>query len=180
MLAVLFSGEKAWELRLASFLVKMELQGKSPVVLRETPFLFLESLTCLQLTHLRAHLHILSNSDSHSLLSFLLTNRLLCPREKPESFLWLLPLLTTHPHPHTQRVTTNLHLYSPNNLSNQVSPSVLPSLFNEIFPGGSDGKETTCSAGDPGSIPGSGRSVGEGNGLPLQYSCLKNSKDRGV
>ena len=38
------------------------------------------------------------------------------------------------------------------------------------FPGGSVGKESTCNAGDPGSIPGSGRSPGEGNGYPLQYS----------
>ena len=46
------------------------------------------------------------------------------------------------------------------------------------FPGGSDGKESTCSAGDPGSIPGLGRSLGEGNGYPLQYFCLENSMDR--
>ena len=42
------------------------------------------------------------------------------------------------------------------------------------FPGGSDGKESACNAGDPGSIPGSGRSPGEGNGYPLQYSYLEN------
>ena len=42
------------------------------------------------------------------------------------------------------------------------------------FPGGSDGKESTCNAGDLGSIPGSGRSPGEGHGNPLQYSCLEN------
>ena len=42
------------------------------------------------------------------------------------------------------------------------------------FPGGSDGKASTCNAGDPGLIPGSGRSPGEGNGNPLQYSYLKN------
>ena len=46
------------------------------------------------------------------------------------------------------------------------------------FPGGSDCKESTCNAGDPGSIPGSGRSPGEGNGNPLHYSCLENSMDR--
>ena len=46
------------------------------------------------------------------------------------------------------------------------------------FPGGSDGKESACSVGDPGSIPGSGRSPGEGNGNPLQYSCLENPTDR--
>ena len=43
------------------------------------------------------------------------------------------------------------------------------------FPGGSDGKESACDAGDLSSIPGSGRSLGEGNGKPLQYSCLENS-----
>ena len=42
------------------------------------------------------------------------------------------------------------------------------------FPGGSDGKESTCNAGDLGSVPGSRGSAGEGNGYPLQYSCLEN------
>ena len=45
------------------------------------------------------------------------------------------------------------------------------------FPSGSDGKASACNAGDPGSIPGLGRSPGEGNGNPLQYSCLENSMD---
>ena len=48
------------------------------------------------------------------------------------------------------------------------------------FPGGSDGKESACSAGDPDSIPGSGRSPGEGNGNPLQHSCLENPMDGGA
>ena len=48
------------------------------------------------------------------------------------------------------------------------------------FAGGSDGKESACSAGDLGSIPGSGRSPGGGNSYPLQYSCLENSMDRGA
>ena len=48
------------------------------------------------------------------------------------------------------------------------------SLFIHSFPGGSDGKESACNAGDLGLIPGSGRSPGEGNGNPLQYSCLEN------
>ena len=48
------------------------------------------------------------------------------------------------------------------------------------FPGGSDGKESACSVGHPGLIPGSGRYPGEGNGNPLQYSCLENSMDRGA
>ena len=45
------------------------------------------------------------------------------------------------------------------------------------FPGGSDGKASACNVGDPGSIPVLGRSPGEGNGNPLQYSCLKNSME---
>ena len=49
-------------------------------------------------------------------------------------------------------------------------------LFSSNPPGGSDGKESASNAGDQGSIPGSGRSVEEGNGYPLQYSCLENSK----
>ena len=42
------------------------------------------------------------------------------------------------------------------------------------------GKESACNAGDPGSIPGSERSPGEGNGYPLQYPCLENPTDRGA
>ena len=45
---------------------------------------------------------------------------------------------------------------------------------------GSDGKESACSVGELGSISGLGRSPGEGNGNPLQYSCLENSMDRGA
>ena len=48
------------------------------------------------------------------------------------------------------------------------------------FPGSSDGKQSACNAGDSGSIPGWGRSPGEGNGNPLQYSYLENPMDRGA
>ena len=48
------------------------------------------------------------------------------------------------------------------------------------FPGDSDNKESACNAGDPGSVPGWGRSPGEGNGYPLPYSCLENPMDRGA
>ena len=48
------------------------------------------------------------------------------------------------------------------------------------FPCGSVGKESACSAGDLGSVPGLGRSPGEGNGYPLQYPCLENPMDRGA
>ena len=55
-------------------------------------------------------------------------------------------------------------------------------LFDKIqlFPGGPDGKQSAYNAGDVGSIPGSGRNPGEGNGNPLQYSCLENPMDRGA
>ena len=51
---------------------------------------------------------------------------------------------------------------------------------NGGFPGGSDGKVSACNAGDLGLIPGSGRSSGDGNGNPLQYSCLENPMDGGA
>ena len=52
--------------------------------------------------------------------------------------------------------------------------------FKKGFPGGSVGKESACNVGDLGSIPGSGRSPGEGNGNPLQCSGLENPRDRGA
>ena len=57
---------------------------------------------------------------------------------------------------------------------------LLPPVGFVGFPGGSDGKEFTCNAADPSSIPGSWRSPGEGNAYPLQYSCLENPMDRGA
>ena len=48
------------------------------------------------------------------------------------------------------------------------------------FASGSGGKESACNTGDPDTIPGSGRSPGEGHGKPLQYSCLENPMDRGA
>ena len=56
----------------------------------------------------------------------------------------------------------------------------LPTSVFLDFPGGSAGKESTCKTGDPGLIPGLGRSPGEGKGYPLQYSGLENPMDRGA
>ena len=50
-------------------------------------------------------------------------------------------------------------------------------IAGRFFPAGSEGKVPARNAGDPGSIPGAGRSTGEGNGNPLQYPCLENSTD---
>ena len=61
-----------------------------------------------------------------------------------------------------------------------VDPDSGLSAAKRRFPGGSDGKVTVCNAGDLGLIPGLGRSPGEGNGSPLQYSCLENPMGRGA
>ena len=59
-------------------------------------------------------------------------------------------------------------------------PSNSSTFWNHNRPGGSDGEESACNAGDLGSIPGSGRCPREGSSYPLQYSCLENSMDRGA
>ena len=61
-----------------------------------------------------------------------------------------------------------------------VSCLLFSMLSRFVIAGGSDSKASAYNAGDPGSIPGSGRSSGEGNGNPLQYSCLGNPMDRGA
>ena len=79
-----------------------------------------------------------------------------------------------------------MHIKSLTLFSSQGSASNHPSSLNRGspkspgLPGGSDGKATICNVGDPGSIPGLGRFPGEGNGNPLQYSCLENPLDRGA
>ena len=57
---------------------------------------------------------------------------------------------------------------------------VLCLFINDLVPGGAEIKVSACNVGDLGSIPGSGRSPGEGNGNPLQYSCLENPMDGGA
>ena len=65
-------------------------------------------------------------------------------------------------------------------MNNFSIPPGINTVFIMDFPGGSDGKASAYNAGDPGSIPGSGRSPGEGNGSPLQYSCLEKPMDGGA
>ena len=74
-----------------------------------------------------------------------------------------------------------------NNADLNVPMSVFGYVFNSLmdvsltsFPGGSEVKASACSEEDPGSVPGLGRSPGEGNGSPLQYSCLENPMDGGA
>ena len=83
-----------------------------------------------------------------------------------------------HPPPDCASVTINeplltYHCYS-------MSMSTLGSTLGEGFPGGSESKVFACNAGDLGLILWSGRYLGEGNGNPLQYSCLENPMDRGA
>ena len=86
----------------------------------------------------------------------------------------------------TNIFTFTLHSQSMGHVRRQewhkgVGLSVFIGLGNFIeFPGGSEDKASACHAGDPGSIPGLGRSPGEGNVYPIQYSCLDNLMDRGA
>ena len=97
---------------------------------------------------------------------------------------------TRYPHgsgPHLLHVSSQMSPLNQANLPTQnktaaahLPPHTQPCPCSPNPFGGSDGKASACSAGDPSSTPGSGRSPGEGNGNPLQYSCLKNSMDRGA
>ena len=62
----------------------------------------------------------------------------------------------------------------------KTGKKIKPIHFTQDFPGGSDSKASAYNAGDPGLIPGSGRSPGEGDGNPVQYSCLENLMNRGT
>ena len=93
------------------------------------------------------------------------------------------------PMPHSPALTPGSSCYllviqGGKGLEDELSQGVF--AFNEQFvkvmdfPGGSDGKASVYNTVDPGSIPGSGRSAGEGNGNPPQYYCLENPMDRGA
>ena len=69
--------------------------------------------------------------------------------------------------------------WSKSDRERQVSYDILY-MYNMGFPGGSEVKASACNVGDLGSTPASGRSPGEGNGNPFQYSCLKNPMDGGA
>ena len=79
--------------------------------------------------------------------------------------------LKRHMHPYVHRST----VYNSQDLEDIGLPCSSKGLFCS-----SNGKEFPCNAGDQGSFPGLGRSSGEGNGNPLQYSCLENPRDRGA
>ena len=74
-----------------------------------------------------------------------------------------------------------LFFWAPKSLQMVIAAMKLKDACSlEGFPGGSEDKASACNAGDPGSIPGLGRSPREGNGNLLQYSCLENPMDRGA
>ena len=82
---------------------------------------------------------------------------------------------------HTTRMSLENIMPSLKNQSQNTMSSTILFIFPEqgnLFPGGSEGQESACNAGDLGSTPRSGRSPGEGNGNPLQYSCLEYPMDR--
>ena len=80
-----------------------------------------------------------------------------------------------------QEYWSGLPFPSPGDLPDPgIEPRSQKDHTKSYFPGGSDGKVPVYNAGDLGSIPGSGRSPGEGNGNPLQYYCLENPMDRGA
>ena len=78
----------------------------------------------------------------------------------------------------TMETVTDFISWAPKSLQIMSATMTLKDTCSlESFPGGSDGKVSGCNSGDRGSIPGLGRSPGEGNGNPLQYSCLENPID---
>ena len=79
-------------------------------------------------------------------------------------------------------ICTRTHIYIPLcSVCLNFCPFLIGLCLSQLgFPGSSDGKASAYNAGDPGSIPGSGRSPGEGNGNPLQDSCLENPTDWGA
>ena len=132
-----------------------------------------QSLSCVRLfvtSWTAAHQASLSFTLSRSLLKFM-------------SIEWVMPsnhFILCHPFlllPSIFGLTSAFSVGCQLNLSFRIQMTSLTCL---AFGSGSDGKASAYNAGDPGSIPGLGRSPGEGNGNPLQYSCLENPMDRGA
>ena len=77
----------------------------------------------------------------------------------------------------TKTSSSCLELCPPQTIFNRSRIGLLGLIWNIVSSCSSDGKESACNSGDPGTIPGLGRSPGEGNGYPLLYSCLGNSME---
>ena len=138
---------------------------------------------------LKPQISIYSVLNTHPLFpldKFYLLHQRILELRYPDKLLieWLFHLKVLE----EERVTWQMskgNLHRPKSL-NSESRRKSPDLFVKLqpwmtgFPGGSDGKASACNVWDPGLILGSGRSPGEGNGNPLQYSCLENPMDRGA
>ena len=108
------------------------------------------------------------------------TYLVICARTSTKLSLHLMPFLSS-PWPSVAAPAFH-HQFFSWSLCMQLPPLRISFSNCQLFcfPGGSDGKESACSAGHLALIPGSGKSPGEGNGYPLQYSCLENSMGRGA
>ena len=105
----------------------------------------------------------------------------------PTCPLLYIPMVHHHISSHTISLTCrryhSAHKYIIVFIFSSISNSLIQinkHTYIQGFPGSSDGKESVCNAGDLGSIPGLGRSPGEGHGNPFQYPCLENPMDRGA
>ena len=105
-------------------------------------------------------------------------SRLPCP--SPSLGLYLSPIASFRGPSEAIHRHVYLHSIIPDADASRNAQGKLRLSEEEALLDGSEGKETACNAGDPGTILGSGRSPGEGNANPLQYSCLENSIDRGA
>ena len=154
--------------------LSITLNSLSPVQLLSRLWLFAGPWTA-------AHQASLSITNSQSLLKLMSIESVMPSNHLILYHRFLLPSI---------RVCSNesvLHIRWPDYWSFSISPSseysglIFVDLYKiEGFPGGAEGKASACKAGDLGSIPGLGRSSGEGNGNPLYYSCLENPLDRGA
>ena len=159
--------------------LSITLNSLSPVQLLSRVWLFATPWT-------EAHEASLSITNSQSLLKLMSIESMMPPNHLILCHPFLLPP-SIFP---SIRVCSNesvLHIRWPNYWSFSISPSneYLGLIFVDLyrikgFPGGAEGKASARKTGDLGSIPGLGRSSGEGNGNPLQYFCLENPLDRGA
>ena len=146
-----------------------------------------------QFAHLSALMDLRTVGDSVCSALFVSVRRtttksLACGPENQNIYTYI----HTHVHAHTNiRVCVHIYIFPSNcfkilhgfNHHNHLLLQILNVLYSTFLlgvPGGSLSKESACNTGDPGLISGLGRSPGERNGNPLQYSCLENPMDRGA
>ena len=119
-------------------------------------------------------------------------NQVPCMRARKPEYIYIYTYTRTYTHKYTHKYTcVCIYIFPSNcfkilhglNHHNHLLLQILNVLYSTFLlgvPGGSVSKESACNTGDPGLISGLGRSPGERNGNPLQYSCLENPMDRGA